>query len=132
MVFILFQCIALSQFVLIFFYFYFLLVLGALDVPSMCESKGHVFPLLPSSPHNSGHSSTDLFYVCSVLVVTQPKYAVKHVSLCSTISVCPFCSGSLYFLLENVFHHSFFPPFKRKFWLHRRVSEPFVGLRHIM
>lgn len=44
---------------------------------SMCESQGHVFPLLPCSLCSPGHSRSDLFYVSSVLVVTQPEVCSK-------------------------------------------------------
>lgn len=43
----------------------------------MCESQGHVFPLLPCSLCSPGHSRSDLFYVFFVLVVTQPEVCSK-------------------------------------------------------
>lgn len=68
-----------------------------------------------------------------------PRYAVKHIALCFLPSPSnPLHNFSLSFLALSLFPPLnlsptlFFFSFKRNFWQHGTISEPFVGLRHVM
>ncbi len=124
------------------------LIVGLYVCTPMREPQAHVFPLQPSSLCSPGHSRSDLFYVSSVLIVTQPEVCSKthrlmfspsnpllnfslsflSRSLSLSLSLSSFKSFSLSLSLSL----SLFFPFKRNFWQHGTISEPFVGLRHVM
>lgn len=53
------------------------IIVGLYVCTPLRESQAHVFPLQPSSLCSPGHSRSDLFYVSSVLIVTQPEVCSK-------------------------------------------------------
>lgn len=95
---------------------------------SPCKVSHFFLPLSPPlSFHGEGHSRSDLFYVCSVLVVTQPDYAVKHIALCFfllclSLSLFPFGNilavGSHFWAISGIASCDVIG------------SQPLIGLRH--
>lgn len=93
-------------------------ILWVLDVNLCVNHKPLFFHCRLCAVCIAGHSRSDLFYVSSVLKVTQPV-------VCSKTHCLKFSPSSL--------HNTLSPFFSlRETWQHGTISEPFVGLCHMM